>query len=537
MFIILSCSLRTMERVLYNIHSQVCGTVLRQTTSKTRRLLEFTVLFAAVCGFSVLFVSHVSFVYRKEASGTIPHACFESVPKFQPESDIIHVHILDESQQSFALPMDDSCMQTEVQFSFSKTRGFLLLPPDKLKKHNITSQLVGVSKSNTACFGEPFLQRIVFELVGTETVVTNWLLVLGDGYIYNYRTSSIEESMSTNHLSLWRTPGWSVLIDKAGVVLTSIFLFFITTTLTSFMLRETQQRMLEFTIQLQNHVREERSLGRLIFMHVMSNLVFVPIMVGMMFFLIEFYGGDKVLAFMVSSIFWISEVYSIVSLRSQEGIEFFPRIFFLLFLGFHVYIFSCPHGFTYTALSATFAFLLHSMLFFWNRYELPAVAHGLVNPQHPRMSGSAQSSPERRPSPLLPRNGDTQTQEPIHLEPRLAQRESHHSMSTMDRSVGTEINELSRPSSGLFQPEDDGDSCLYMLSGEIVMHRRSRSRSNSPASSHRDERRRRATSGSEDTIPLEVETSSPPIPDLDLTPRRSSRNNEEPEGLGPPFPF
>jgi hypothetical protein len=140
----------------------------------------------------------------------------------------------------------------------------------------------------------------------------------------------MQESFKTSHLSLWRTPNVSgrILLDKAGVVLTGIFLFFITTTLTSFTLRETQQRMLEFTIQLQNHVREDRSLGKLIFMHVLENLVFVPIMVGMMFFLIEFYGGDKVLAFMIQSVVWICEVFSVVSLRSQEGLSLLPTNLF-----------------------------------------------------------------------------------------------------------------------------------------------------------------------------------------------------------------
>jgi hypothetical protein len=52
-----------MERVLYNIHSQLCVSALQKTSSKTRRRLEHAVLLAGVCGFSVLFVSHVSFVY------------------------------------------------------------------------------------------------------------------------------------------------------------------------------------------------------------------------------------------------------------------------------------------------------------------------------------------------------------------------------------------------------------------------------------------------------------------------------------------
>ena len=53
-------------------------------------------------------------------------------------------------------------------------------------------------------------------------------------------------------------------------------------------------------------------LAGLIVGHVLENLVFVPVMVGMIFFLIEFYGGDRFLAFAVLSMFWICEVFSAI---------------------------------------------------------------------------------------------------------------------------------------------------------------------------------------------------------------------------------
>ena len=526
-----------MERVLYNIHSQLCGAALRRTSSKSRRWLEYAVLLAGVCGFSILFVSHVSFVYRQGVR-SIPNNCLESIPNFDPNADVIHVHLLDEHLESYATMLaGESCLPnaTSIYYSYSKTEGFLLLPMEMLLKHNISTQLVGVSKSNAECFGEPFLQKVVFGVVGPDTVIINWLAVLGDGLLYNPRTHVIVESIQTKHLSLWRTEAVSgrILAGKAGVVLTSIFLFFITTTLTSFTLRETQQRMLEFTIQLQNHVREDRSLWKLIFMHVLENLVFVPIMLGMMFFLIEFYGGDKVLAFMVQSVVWICEVFSVVSLRSREGLRFFPRIFFLLFLVFHVYLFSCPHGFSYTALASTVAFLLHSMLFFWNRYELAAVARGLVTLDHPRMGSDGLSD-----QPYIPRL-DTHRESPIALAPRVPRREnSILSEATADRSEG-----ISRSASGLFQHDtDEEDSCLYMLSGEVVYQRRAQPTSPSSPSSHSGESsrpRRRATSASEDQVPLEVRTTSP-SPQQNLTPRTGSlsRNNADLASRpGLAFPF
>jgi len=65
--------------------------------------------------------------------------------------------------------------------------------------------------------------------------------------------------------------------------------------------------------------------------------------------------------------------------------HFFPRVFFLYFTLFHVYFFSCPIGFTYASLGSTALFLVHTMLFFFNRYELPAMHAGLVTSEMPRM--------------------------------------------------------------------------------------------------------------------------------------------------------
>jgi len=161
--------------------------------------------------------------------------------------------------------------------------------------------------------------------------------------------------------------------------------------------------------------------------------------------------------------------------------QFFPKIFFLLFTLFHVYFFSCPFGFSYMALASTACFMIHSMLFFWHRYELPAVAHGLVTINNPRMGLSSTITTTAESDvpivPFMPENlneeqpqGDSQNR--LHLPPRnpfvLHQGgQSHPSMSSLGR------NSTSRPpsSTGLFfQGDDDGDgseSYMYFMNGEV----------------------------------------------------------------------
>jgi hypothetical protein len=158
--------------------------------------------------------------------------------------------------------------------------------------------------------------------------------------------------------------------------------------------------------------------------------------------------------------------------------QFFPKIFFLVFTAFHIYLFSCPFGFSYTALGSTICFMVHSMLFFWHRYELPAVARGLVTLERPRI-GVTLSPPSvvaasNEELPHMPANLNESTEVPV-LAPRHglvrhpSNERSYTSMSSLGRSG------LPRPSSTnvLFNDDDDGDdgSYMYFMDGEVVMHR------------------------------------------------------------------
>jgi hypothetical protein len=128
----------------------------------------------------------------------------------------------------------------------------------------------------------------------------------------NFLEPGDAENTVTSRYNFFSSPWYQQLSSKLSVVLKTSFLFFITTTLVSFTLRETQERMLGFTQQLQAHVRSRRPVVNIVTVHIAESLVFVPIMVGMIFFLIEFYRGDKFLAFMVLSIVWLCEVFSVI---------------------------------------------------------------------------------------------------------------------------------------------------------------------------------------------------------------------------------
>jgi len=166
-------------------------------------------------------------------------------------------------------------------------------------------------------------------------------------------------------------------------IVVALFLFFISTTLVHHVLQQTQERMLKFTYDLQIYVQKNMSYTGLVFNHVLGSLVFVPIMVGMLFFLFEFF-NDQLLSFMILSVVWMGELYSVVVMRTAYDIRMFPRLFFLYFFSYNLYFFSYPSGFSYLALTSTICLLQHAMLTMFVRYEMPAFLNGKISASHPR---------------------------------------------------------------------------------------------------------------------------------------------------------
>jgi hypothetical protein len=277
-----------------------------------------------------------SYARNNNETGTV---CQEEVHK---NDDNTCIPILTDNNTSAVSFPDES----QIVYSYSSTKAYLMLPSNHhLLEHHLSIQYVLASPTDPQCFGEPFLQFLVWNCwVGPDNIFLNWLLALQapnnsnsdsdddatststrtTGYVYHPKTHRLQELQSpqqqtqgsSNGSNNTRRPTTTTrlvsLLFKLGVLLQITFLYFFCTTLVSFTLRETQERMLEFTQELSRRVHLSLPLQGLITTHVVQNLVFVPIMVGMMFFLIEFYSGDKFLAFMVLSIVWCVEVFSVI---------------------------------------------------------------------------------------------------------------------------------------------------------------------------------------------------------------------------------
>ncbi|KAJ8441186.1 hypothetical protein Cgig2_024915 [Carnegiea gigantea] len=378
--------------------------------------------------------------------------CLErKIKAFEP------TYLYTKEKASFSSILDAMCLLCSVAVTVV---GYFLLPEEARARHNIGTANISISARHS-CFGNRWQQLLINRVVGYDTILMNSLLDSpGQGYLYNYQTTEFY-NLSYAHAPLKGSATFGdYLVTKCGVLMMSLFVFFTTTMSVSFTLRETQTRMLKFTesyslehcyqikiatdlyfsqiiaVQLQHHARYQLPTFQLIFVHVIESLVFVPIMIGILFFLFEFY-DDQLLAFMVLILVWLCEIFTLIrlvscfsscccsmsfsflqlsmnsyalswllcfpfflncliefglspacSVRTPISMKFFPRFFLLYFLVFHIYFFSYAYGFSYLALSTTAAFMLHLILYFWNRFEVPALQRFLQSrrsqmQQHP----------------------------------------------------------------------------------------------------------------------------------------------------------
>jgi hypothetical protein len=106
-------------------------------------------------------------------------------------------------------------------------------------------------------------------------VVLNWLVDCHErhGFVHNPRTKGVMNLSACNQVGPLRLEEKSrthtyqhPLLFKAGVILRPVFLFFITATLMSFTLRETQDRMLQLRFNFK-HMFERTDLWGSLFVH------------------------------------------------------------------------------------------------------------------------------------------------------------------------------------------------------------------------------------------------------------------------------
>ena len=223
------------------------------------------------------------------------------------------------------------------------------------------------------------MEAWVYWLIGFDKIVLNSIILNynGTGYIETPNSRVFDLNYASEFQSSVNGP-FANFVFKSGVVITTVFLFFVTSNLVNFTICETQQRMVKFTRAVRSNIRNRRSYSQVVLSQILHSLVFVAMIFGVLFFLFEVYGEDHVLSFIVLCLMWFNEIYSVTTLRSIESTRFFPTVFFFLFSLFHIYFFSFPFGFHLLALWCWMAWNAFACFYFWNFFELPQIAAELL---------------------------------------------------------------------------------------------------------------------------------------------------------------
>ncbi|TYZ62098.1 hypothetical protein PybrP1_000910 [[Pythium] brassicae (nom. inval.)] len=355
------------ETLYFRLHAQLLCSFTRLLTRKSRLRLEALLFALATLLLLLLALLHASFVRASAAD------CLAPLLRAQPAAgDLLRVQIVGgdgavDASFVFAaqramlvlveLPPSPDASDTGAQ------RVWSAVPTLRLPRESVCLNLRGVGANRV-------WSLVRDRVVGYNTIVLNLLARAfgGKGFVY------CEALRST----------WLLFaVFKFKVAHTILFLFFILTALVAFVLTETQKRMITFSELFQNRSQLQIPFANLVLVYFAQSLLFVPVLVGMLFFLFELY-KDRFMAFAVMSLVWVGESFSVISVRSRLAQVYFPPLFFCLFAGLHVYVFSFPLGFTHIATAATAVLLALLMLFFWNDLEIPALRRGQVCVHTPR---------------------------------------------------------------------------------------------------------------------------------------------------------
>jgi hypothetical protein len=236
-------------------------------------------------------------------------------------------------------------------------------------------------------FGPPATRWLLELCGGTDVAIVSAMhsAFSGRGFLRAVHAGRMYTLGKSQDIAAMRGDAGTWLAFKVGTLLSALFVVFAAMGLTSFMFAETQRRMVRFTLALGHAVRSRRPVLRLVFAHSLESLMFVPIIIGLLFFMFEFF-SDKLLAFLVFMALWACEVFAVVTVRTVQSIRVFPASSMLCLTWLMVYVLAFPFGLHQLALSCVIAALVTCGFSQWTDYELPALLAGRLSEVTPRES-------------------------------------------------------------------------------------------------------------------------------------------------------
>ncbi|KAG6610222.1 putative mitochondrial protein [Phytophthora cinnamomi] len=396
-----------MEEVYFRLHAQLIQWTQRLLSAKNLERIELVLFVAASHLLLLCFLLHTSFISDGGHVGCLDQF-LETPYSLQDEQlRLLRIQILPDAEAADWSLVTGSLSSYSVSgnttgvlvrqdpglgFVYAQQKSLLALleHADALQTDVTMDTLYLPMKSQ--CFQLRWLDELPLwtlirdRVIGFDTILVNQLINHHGARGFFMREDSrvvVDMSYGVFNPAAAAQSWLRFVAMKFKILHTILFLFFVVTALVAFVLMETQKRMITFAALFQNRQQLQIPFANLVVTFFAQSLMFVPVMVGMLFFLFELY-KDRFLAFGVMTVMWVGESFSVVSVRTRLSQAYFPPLFFCLFTLFHIYLFSFPFGFSYVALGAMSVLLLQLMLFFWNCFEIPALNRGEISRVCPR---------------------------------------------------------------------------------------------------------------------------------------------------------
>ena len=328
----------------------------------------------------------------------------------------------------------------QAMYQYSSDRVLLSLNDRMKYSHNIT--MVNVTLSYTCLFhGKdldieyPYhgrLTHFVMQIYNgmEDTVILNQLMYgirstqdnFRDGALKNLvsKQSWVWQSSMLNDFERVKSNIFLGLVDKLGIIITSLLAFFLITSINAFLVRvlttsgvvvmfpifalfravglqDADERLLLYSYPWIGRQRQAATrdgmyanstplvaahLAKLFLCYVLYEASEAEW--GLMFYDKGSYFGDETTSLWIFGFFTLVEYFSLIFLRSVMSVRFFSRIMLLYFLWYHFYFYSVPYSFFGLALIPWFCLIVHSMLFTMLAIEQAALSRGAISLDCPR---------------------------------------------------------------------------------------------------------------------------------------------------------
>ncbi|KAL9656268.1 hypothetical protein ABK040_007881 [Willaertia magna] len=158
-------------------------------------------------------------------------------------------------------------------------------------------------------------------------------------------------------------------LDKLLARLSPLIIYFVTFILVYYLLRTTHLNIFNLLIDVQVNVFIWRRLLKAFLKHLFQNIMFIPVLLGVVGFIDQFFNNDQKISLLLFCLIWLSQIFMNNMCNTRQTKSYFPYLLHSYCLIYIFYYFRYGPSFTYLAYCCCFTFVLNGILYFWNNYE------------------------------------------------------------------------------------------------------------------------------------------------------------------------